>query len=83
MDLHKFAPCKICRKFVKTEELIWGKDGKCLDIYTTLFFGIHINFLPLHFNKLATYLQGANLCKSDFQSSVLKTASRHFATPPS
>ena len=59
-----------------------GKDGKCLDIYTTLFFGIHINFLLLHFYKFATYLQGANLCKSNFSSSVLKTAGRRFVTPP-
>ena len=32
---------QVCRKFVKTEEQIWGKDGKChicLVIYTPCFF---------------------------------------------
>ena len=66
---------QIYPKFVKTEEQIWGKDGKChiyLVIYIPVFWYPNVaftKFTPL-FLQICDILLEANLCISTFSSSV-------------
>ena len=67
---------EICRKDINPEQQTYSKHGKChicLVIYTPCFLVCkciyHLHLL-LNIYIFATYLQGANLCKSIFLPSV-------------
>ena len=65
MDLHKFAPGKYVANFLKAE----SKSGTNMVNATFVAFIIFTPYVFLGFHIFATYLQGANLCKSIFSSS--------------
>ena len=73
MHLHKFGPGQIFCKNCENWGVNVGKCPICLAIYTpSLFWYANVSFtifapyLLLSFYIFATYLQGANLCKSIF-----------------